>query len=386
MSMLPSAKFWIAAAIISAGAWFPVLYQVPVAVGAVSLVAGLVMAAVLLEREQPIRKWAVHRERAWVKDDARPSRALIIGAGAVGRELARNLEAGGGYHVVGFVDDEIEAGEAGGRPVFGGRETTAALIEQYDIDEVFLAYAPSWQQRLVEDLVENHPEVRVRVVPSPYEALMRFDRIESLGDVVVVRVTDETARPWDTFKRLFDLWLAAAGLLLLAPVLLLIAALIRLTSRGPAIYAQERIGLMGRPFTLYKFRTMVHDAEAHCGPVLSPGEEDDRLTPLGRWLRNVRLDELPQLWNVLRGEMSLVGPRPERPHFVRQFQQMRPLYAKRHQVRPGITGLAQVCGGYHTDARDKLRFDLIYVSQRSLWLDLWILLRTVFVMLRPGRH
>ena len=129
---------------------------------------------------------------------------------------------------------------------------------------------------------------------------------------------------------------------------------------------------------------MVADAEASSGPVLANGTKDLRLTPLGKWLRLFRFDELPQLWNVLRGEMSLVGPRPERPVFVDKFLESVPAYAQRHLVRPGITGLAQVCGGYHTDARDKLRFDLIYVSHRSVWLDLSILLRTVLVVVLPN--
>jgi len=383
MSMLPSAKIWFAAVVISLGAWFPVIYQMPAVASVASMLGGVVLAAVVLERERPFRKWASAQDREWVKEGARPARALIIGAGAVGRELARSLEARGNYQVAGFIDDELDPGEQGEWSVLGGRDATADIVRQYRIDEVFLAYAPSWQQRLVEDLIQRHPEVCVRVVPSPYEALMRFDRIESLGDVVLVRLTDEFSRPWDPCKRMADFTAALVGGLVLSPLMLLFAVLIRASSKGPVIYRQERIGYLGRPFTVYKFRTMVQDAEAACGPVLSPGDHDERLTPIGRFLKKTRMDELPQLWNVLRGEMSVVGPRPERPFFVRQFEQMRPLYVKRHQVRPGITGLAQVCGGYHTDARDKLRFDLIYVSQRSLWLDLWILLKTAAVVTRP---
>jgi lipopolysaccharide/colanic/teichoic acid biosynthesis glycosyltransferase len=130
---------------------------------------------------------------------------------------------------------------------------------------------------------------------------------------------------------------------------------------------------------------MVQDAEARTGPVLSSGRDDSRLTLIGRWLKLFRLDELPQLWNVVRGEMSLVGPRPERPCFVAEFEQSIPGYGKRHQVRPGITGLAQVCGGYHTLAQDKLRFDVFYVANQSVWLDLSIVWRTVLVVL-TGRH
>jgi lipopolysaccharide/colanic/teichoic acid biosynthesis glycosyltransferase len=149
------------------------------------------------------------------------------------------------------------------------------------------------------------------------------------------------------------------------------------------MFKQERIGLYGTPFWIYKFRTMHEDAEAVTGPVLSEGICDARLTKVGRWLRLLRVDEIPQLWNVLRDEMSLVGPRPERTCFVREFEQSIPTYSRRHQVRPGITGLAQVCGGYHTGAGDKLRFDLIYIAHQSVWYDLAILLRTVLVVIFP---
>ena len=179
---------------------------------------------------------------------------------------------------------------------------------------------------------------------------------------------------------------ALLGLLCLWPLLALVALLVKRTSPGPIIFAQERIGHHGKPFILFKFRTMRQDAELSTGPVLSPGDADCRLTPVGRALRRFRIDELPQLWNVLRGDMSLVGPRPERPYFVQQFEQIVPTYSHRHLARPGITGLAQVCGDYHTDARDKLRFDLIYVSHQSLWLDISILMRTVMVVLFPDRR
>ena len=131
---------------------------------------------------------------------------------------------------------------------------------------------------------------------------------------------------------------------------------------------------------------MVTDAETGTGPILARGTLDNRLTSIGKWIRLTRFDEVPQLWNVFRGEMSLVGPRPERPVFVDEFLLQTPAYAQRHQVRPGITGLAQICGGYHTDARDKLRFDLIYVSNYSLWLDLSILIRTILVVVLPNRE
>jgi exopolysaccharide biosynthesis polyprenyl glycosylphosphotransferase len=182
-------------------------------------------------------------------------------------------------------------------------------------------------------------------------------------------------------NRLIDV--AGAGLLLcmLAVPMLLIAALIKLTSHGPALYKQVRTGLNGRSFVMYKFRTMRVNAEAETGPVWSkPG--DPRCTPLGNILRRLSIDELPQFFNVLRGEMSLVGPRPERPHFVQSFSQRLPAYPRRHQVLPGITGWAQVNGWRgDTSLEKRLEFDLFYVRNWSVFFNIWIMLLTPFAVL-----
>lgn len=184
-------------------------------------------------------------------------------------------------------------------------------------------------------------------------------------------------------KRFLDVVLAASLLLLAAPVLLLILLLVRLTSAGPALYRQVRVGQGGRLFTLYKVRTMIHECEKLTGPCWSsPG--DWRVTPLGRWLRRWHLDELPQLWNVLRGEMSLVGPRPERPEFIPHLEQAIPHYTTRLSVPPGLTGLAQLQLPPDTDlesVRRKLTYDLYYISHMSFWLDTRLLLGTVLKLL-----
>jgi exopolysaccharide biosynthesis polyprenyl glycosylphosphotransferase len=310
-------------------------------------------------------------------------RALIVGAGAVGRSLAHSLEADGRYEVVGYADDEPGILEQTRGSLLGNRDSVPELVRRYHIDEVFVAYAPTWQQRLVDMLSSDHPSVSVQVVPSAYESSMCLGRVQSRDDIALVQLTNAARPRGESLSRCFDVVAAASALLLLSPALLVVALLTKLLSPGPVIFAQERVGRFGQPFKVLKFRTMVHNAEAATGPVLSSGSVDPRLTAVGRWLRLFRIDEIPQLWNVLRGEMSLVGPRPERPHFVRKYEQMIPAYHKRHQIRPGITGLAQICAGYHTDARDKLRFDLIYASHKSLLLDLSILARTVRVVLKP---
>ncbi len=317
------------------------------------------------------------------QSNPRQIRALIVGAGSLGRDLARNLQSDGRYRVVGFADDTIESSEFEEGVVLGGRNDVAHLVEDYVIDEVFIAYAPTWQQHMVEHLTTYHPDVHVHVVPSPYESMINTGAVVSRGDIALVQLTSGERKVRGVIKRSFDLVCALLGLLLLAPLFLFVAALIRVASPGPAFFIQERVGRRGKTFRLYKFRTMVINAESATGPVLANGKNDPRLTRVGRFIRMCRIDELPQLINVVRGEMSLVGPRPERPYFVKKYEASTPAYRRRHSVRPGITGLAQVLGGYHTDPRDKLRFDLIYVTHQSIWLDLTILYRTLAVVLRP---
>jgi len=172
-------------------------------------------------------------------------------------------------------------------------------------------------------------------------------------------------------------------LLVTLPLFLILVILVRITSKGPAVFRQERVGLYGRPFTMYKFRTMYQDAEERSGPVWAK-ENDPRITPLGFWLRKLRLDEIPQLVNVLKGDMSLVGPRPERQFFVDQFKKEIPLYTRRLRVRPGITGWAQVKWKYDEsfeDVKEKTKYDLFYVENMSLRMDFKILINTIFTVI-----
>jgi exopolysaccharide biosynthesis polyprenyl glycosylphosphotransferase len=387
MKWLSSLRSFIIILMLGLAAWAPTSHQMALLFLPALGLASLAMGSVLLQRDAPEQ----HEARAKSADPVAPPsgpnlvRSLIVGAGTVGHQLAESLEAGGQHVVVGFIDDNRDWA-AGKWTVLGRLQATEAIIREHDVDAVYLAYTPTWQQELVERLTSDFPDVGVSVVPSPYEALMRLDRVQSRGDIALVSLNPAPDRVTDAAIRAFDLVVALCVLVLLAPVWALVALLVKLTSPGPVIFAQERIGQFGRPFMVLKFRTMRQDAEAATGPILSPGKQDSRLTPIGRYLRMFRIDEVPQLWNVVRGEMSLVGPRPERTVFVEKYQNMVPMYNRRHEVRPGITGLAQICGGYHTDARDKLRFDLIYVSHRSLWFDLSILLRTVLVVVFPTRY
>ena len=181
-------------------------------------------------------------------------------------------------------------------------------------------------------------------------------------------------------KRILDIAVAVTALIILSPVILITAVMIKLDSKGPVLYSQERVGLYGKTFFVHKFRSMKQDAEAKCGPVLA-AEGDPRITKFGRFMRATRLDELPQLFNVLKGEMSIVGPRPERPFFVKQFIVQKPEYDYRHNVKPGITGLAQIAGKYNTSAYDKLIYDLLYIQDVSVKTDLMIMMQTFKVLL-----
>jgi exopolysaccharide biosynthesis polyprenyl glycosylphosphotransferase len=226
---------------------------------------------------------------------------------------------------------------------------------------------------------------RVLAVPALMELSLLGSRILEMQDLLLVELqSPRLTRGQNLFKRIFDLAFASALLILCSPVLLITVILIRLSSKGPAVFRQDRVGRDGVEYQLYKFRTMVADAEKHTGPVLAL-ESDPRITGLGHALRATRLDELPQLVNVLIGNMSVIGPRPERAFFVRSFQEMLPDYNLRFAVKPGITGLAQVAGGYSTPVEQKLKLDLLYISDYSVMRDIWILLRTIPVVFHAER-
>ncbi|MGC4043521.1 MAG: sugar transferase [Armatimonas sp.] len=322
---------------------------------------------------------AISQQRGEV---AAPCRVLIVGAGAMGQSLAKSLERDKNYTVVGFLDDEDFPIDSSLPPILGPKDDALRLVKEHRADQVLLAYTPSWQQTLLDEIVDQGLNVQVNIVPSYYEAMIPA-RLYSVGDIAVLPLaTLVHRRRWT--KRFFDFLTALVMLILLFPAAILTAIAIKITSPGPVLFVQERVGYRGKIFKLLKFRTMRIDAEEKTGPVLSAGKNDSRLTPIGRLLRLFRLDEIPQLINVLRGEMSIVGPRPERKHFVDQFVARNPVYARRHDVLPGITGLAQIHGGYHTDARDKLRFDLFYVAHHSVRMDFCVLVQTLLkIVMRP---
>jgi exopolysaccharide biosynthesis polyprenyl glycosylphosphotransferase len=250
-----------------------------------------------------------------------------------------------------------------------------------DIDVVIVTANMSLQDKA--SLVDfcHSSGKQVFLVPDTYEIFCSNIELDKLDDIPVFRA--QYLKPTlekRILKRGLDLLVALSSILCLSPLFVILAIIIKFDSKGPVFYSQVRTGRDGKEFTLYKFRTMIENAEAATGPVIA-GQKDPRITAAGSLMRSVRLDELPQLINVLLGEMSIVGPRPERPFFVEQFNQEIPGYHYRHNVKPGITGMAQVHGRYNSTPYDKLVYDLIYIQKYSVLNDLVIMLQTVRVLL-----
>lgn len=220
----------------------------------------------------------------------------------------------------------------------------------------------------------------VYIVPQLFEISLVNSRMVQFEDMPALMV-DGIGLTIEQrfFKRIFDLVISTVGIILSSPIMLITAIVVKLTSKGPVLYSQERVTLRNRIFKIYKFRTMRVDAEDETGPVIS-GENDPRVTKVGKFLRKYRIDELPQLFNVLAGDMSFVGPRSERPYFVEQFSKEIPGYAHRSNVKAGLTGFAQVFGSYDTTPEDKLRYDLIYIRNYSLLLDIKLIMQTLKVV------
>jgi Undecaprenyl-phosphate glucose phosphotransferase len=310
-------------------------------------------------------------------------RALVVGAGPLGQEVVRRLRAHPefGVRVVGYLDDRVPVGErVEGREVLGGCEAVTRVLTDYRVHLLFLALPLEAHHEVLKVLNAIEGElVDVKMVPDVLQFVTLRAAVEELEGLPVISLAQSPITGWSrVLKRGMDLVLAALGLVVLAPTLGLIALLIRRSSPGRVLYRQERMGLDGRSFRMLKFRTMPEDAEAETGPVWSV-EGDTRPTPVGRVLRRFSLDELPQLWNVLKGDMSLVGPRPERPFFVHQFKTLIPQYMLRHKVKAGLTGWAQVNGlRGNTSLEKRLEYDLYYIQNWSLALDVKILILTLY--------
>jgi Undecaprenyl-phosphate glucose phosphotransferase len=319
-------------------------------------------------------------------------RILIAGAGDLGRAVAdRILEHRElGYQIVGFVDDKAGGDHLGyrGLPLLGSLTEAADIVASEKIDDLYVALPLEEHMKLLA-LVESTSRegVDVKVVPDLLQFIALRARLEDLDGVPVINLNDVPLQGLSAFiKRTLDIVISAAALLLMVLPGLAIAWLIKRSSPGPVLYAQERMGLDGKQFTVYKFRTMPIDAESETGPIWSDGN-DSRATKVGAFLRRHDLDEWPQFWNVLVGDMSIVGPRPERPFFVAQFKHRIPQYMLRHKVKAGITGWAQVNGWRgNTSLEKRIEYDLYYIENWSVTLDIKIMWMTLIRVLTPNRR
>lgn len=314
-------------------------------------------------------------------------RVVIVGTNEVARTIGERITQapGLGYRLVGFVRAPGDRASDASQPVLGDADQLHAIVRKHQVHEVIIAI-PGLSRQEALDLIARCDDGRttIRIFPDVFQIMTSGVVISDLGGMPLVSVRDLALKGYNlAIKRAMDLVISAVALIVLSGPMLLIALLIKLTSpEGGVFYTQERVGLDGKPFQILKFRTMRPNAEEETGPVWAT-RNDPRTTPLGRILRRFSLDELPQLINVLLGEMSLVGPRPERPYFVEQFKALVPRYAERHREKAGITGWAQVHGlRGNTSIAERTAYDLWYVENWTPWLDIKILLRSLIVIFR----
>ncbi len=315
---------------------------------------------------------------------------LIIGSNEKALELFRELSEqrkSSGFKFVGFV--HINGGNGhllrDHLPHLGSMDDITELIKDRGIEEVIVACESSEHdkiRKIVEKLEAEN--VFIKVIPDTYDILTGSVKMTSIFGAPLIEITHEIMPQWQkAVKRFIDVSISIIALILLSPVYLITSILVKTSSPGPVFYSHERVGKNGRPFTMFKFRSMYSDAEKN-GPQLS-SKNDPRITPFGRFMRKTRIDEIPQFWNVLKGDMSLVGPRPERAHYIKLISESAPHYKYLHKVRPGITSWGQVKYGYAENVGEmieRLKYDVIYIENMSLFVDFKILIYTILIVLQ----
>ncbi|MEW6754153.1 MAG: sugar transferase [Candidatus Latescibacterota bacterium] len=346
----------------------------------IGLVAGGRVAVRSLERELLVR--GIGRQRS-----------VIVGGNPRGSRLLQALRRSPwqGFEVIGFVRarNEEPGVNLDGLPVLGAVQDLGRIATEHKVDRVLIALQSNTHEEVLEivSAAEGHP-VAFSITPDLYDIVAGHVRTHQVYGVPLMELRPGLMPAWEqSVKRLIDVAFGALVLVGLAPVWLVVAAAVKLSSRGPVLFRQERVGRGGGIFTMYKFRSMYVDAEERTGPVWV-SDEDPRVTPVGRVLRALHLDEVPQCLNFLKGDMSLVGPRPERPFFVEQFRGQIPLYSRRFNVKPGLLGWAQSRHEFDLNskdvvriARERLEYDLYYIENMSLKLDFRIMLLTVWFVL-----
>ncbi|MDZ7806363.1 MAG: sugar transferase [Gracilimonas sp.] len=319
-------------------------------------------------------------------------RAIIVGAGRSAKVAYEDLNRNKilGMEVLGFVslnghDPDPSIGIEKDK-ILGNIDDIEQIINDWQVQDIMVALDPEHREKLVNIIAKtDSPEISLKLLPDFHQVVSGLSKTNQIFGMPLIEVSPEPMQLWEQVaKRSIDVIMSITVLTLTFPFLLIIVLLIRLTSDGQAIYKQTRVGRNGKPFTMYKFRTMQDNAEKNSGPQWA-SKDDPRVTPIGKLLRRLRIDEIPQFINVLKGDMSLVGPRPERPHFVEQFSIEVPLYSRRLRVRPGITGWAQVKWKYDAsmdDVREKTKYDLFYIENASLKMDAKILINTIMTVIK----
>jgi exopolysaccharide biosynthesis polyprenyl glycosylphosphotransferase len=270
-------------------------------------------------------------------------------------------------------------------PHLGELKDLRKVIEQHEVEEVLIAIE-SWEHEYLRKIIEEleTTQVMVKIIPDVYDILSGSVKMTSIFGEPLIEISNHYLLPWQkVLKRVMDIFASVLSLVILSPIYMIVAFIVKATSHGPVFYSHERIGLNGQPFTMYKFRSMYVDAERN-GPSLS-SKDDPRITPFGKFMRKVRLDELPQFYNVLIGEMSLVGPRPERRHFIDLIVKEAPHYRLLHKIKPGITSWGQVKFGYAENVEEmiqRMKYDLLYLENMSILVDLKILIYTVLIVVQ----
>ena len=363
-----------------ARAYYPALREFhPISRAVWMLFLGLTLLFTYTSREV-VRDLLLRRWRAGIG----LKRVLVVGSGDLGRMVADRLldHSELGFKLVGFMDDQAANADTigyRGLPVLGPISDTPQVCQNEQVDDIYVAL-PLDQHLKMLGVVEfaSRECINLHVVPDLLQFIALRARLEDLDGLPLISINDVPLRGFNSvLKRITDIALSAVVIVVGAIPAAIVSLLIKRSSPGPVFYTQERMGLDGRAFKVYKFRSMPVDAENASGPVWAR-EDDPRATRVGRWLRQSDVDELPQFWNVLRGDMSIVGPRPERPFFVEQFKHRIPSYMLRHKVKAGITGWAQVNGWRgNTSLEKRIEFDLYYIENWSLRLDFKIMWLTL---------
>ena len=355
------------------------------------LTYGLTFSMILM-----INRFIIHTlQKYFLKKNIGLNNALILGINRRGLAVYQNLQ-NQPYHglkVKGFIkaDDDPDSFNFDLPDVdkLGSESDINNIIISNKIDDVIIALDQPNSERIMNSIIGiNGAPVSIKILPDMYEVVTGLARTSQLVGVPLIDINFNL----DTFysrilKRMFDVILSIIGILICLPIWILISLLVKLDSKGPVLYYQSRSGKNGKLFNIIKFRSMISNAESDTGPIWA-GSEDSRITKIGSFLRRFHIDETPQLINIMMGEMSIIGPRPERPYFIKKLKKTYPFYNRRLKIRPGVTGWSQINQPFDTDVKDvhqKLKYDFYYIENLSYRLDVHILFRTLWVVLRGHR-